>query len=238
MKAWLRPRWQGAWRLRVRRSRPCHTWFLKLRAITAAIEEMREERRESAAASVAQLRRLGDLVQAVHSDGQRLHAQGLELMASIMGRELSAEAARARESRAPPRARCNKCVACTISPPPAGCRRGPCESWRTARASDDGGGVRAPGTPRGPDGRFQAKAELPGAASPMPLASPGPGPALPSAVGSEESDKKDDKKRAKEQKKQKKEKKQKITEAPEEPLFKDPRPDRGNGDGSAGLLAF
>ena len=115
--------------------------FSLLSAVTTAIDELREERRQAAVATTAQLKRLGEILQG----NQELHARQLELVASMMGRELSAEAARGRESRAAPRARCNKCVACTISVP-VGCRRGPCESWRTARASDDGG-VRAASRP-------------------------------------------------------------------------------------------
>ena len=61
-----------------------------LAAITAAIEEMREERRQATAAAVTltQTRRLAELLQTVHQEGQRMQSQGLDLMAAIIGRSM------------------------------------------------------------------------------------------------------------------------------------------------------
>ncbi|OLP77343.1 hypothetical protein AK812_SmicGene42600 [Symbiodinium microadriaticum] len=64
--------------------------FSLLSAVTTAIDELREERRQAAVATTAQLKRLGEILQG----NQELHARQLELVASMMGRELSAEAAR------------------------------------------------------------------------------------------------------------------------------------------------
>ena len=192
--------------------------FSLLSAVTTAIDELREERRQAAIATTAQLKRLGEILQG----NQELHARQLELVASMMGRELVEGRARA---RAPPRTRCNRCVACTVTPI-AGTRRAPCLTWRSQR--EEGAGS-APGTPgRGPDGRF-VPTKRPAPASPLPEAlsggaSPGPlpgeaSPFPPVPAGAEK------KEREKKDKKKDKKKKQKTAEAGDRETIPDRNPD-------------